>query len=92
MTVGGEEVRLTTREYGLLVFLARHPGHVFSREQLLDTVWQYTFYGSTTTVTVHIRRVRAKLGDTTGAARLIETVRGVGYRFQPPRATPTAEG
>ncbi len=87
VSVRGQEVRLTTREYELLVFLARHPGQVFSREQLLDIVWQYSFYGGTTTVTVHIRRVRAKLGDTTGAARLIETVRGVGYRFQPPAAS-----
>ena len=82
--VGGEDVRLTMREYELLVFLARHPGQVYTREQLLDIVWQYSFYGDTSTVTVHIRRVRAKLGDNTGAALLIETVRGIGYRFRRP--------
>jgi len=84
VSVRGEDVRLTMREYELLVFLARHPGQVYTREQLLDIVWQYSFYGDTSTVTVHIQRVRAKLGDNTGAALLIETVRGIGYRFRRP--------
>jgi DNA-binding response OmpR family regulator len=72
----GEPAALTSRELDLLLFLARHPGQAFSREQLMDHVWQYAFYTDTSTVTVHIRRLRAKLG-----ARWIETVWGVGYRF-----------
>jgi two-component system response regulator ResD len=72
----GEPVALTARELELLLFLARRPGQAFSREQLMDHVWQYAFYTDTSTVTVHIRRLRSKLG-----ARWIETVWGVGYRF-----------
>ncbi len=82
VTLAGAEVKLARREYELLLFLARHPRQVFTREQLLDIVWQYSFYGDTTTVTVHVRRLRAKLGDK-GAGRLVETVRGIGYRFEP---------
>ena len=59
--VDGEEVALTEREYDLLLFLARHPGRAFTRNQLMDHVWQYAFYTDTSTVTVHIRRLRAKL-------------------------------
>ena len=59
--VGGSEVELTQREFDLLHFLARHPGQVFSRDQLMDRVWQFSFYTDTTTVTVHIRRLRAKI-------------------------------
>ena len=60
--VRGEEAVLTQREFDLLLFLVRHPGQVFSRDQLMDAVWQYTFYTDTSTVTVHIRRLRAKIG------------------------------
>jgi len=79
----GEEVALTQREFELLLFLARHPGHAFSRNQLMDSVWQYSFYTDTSTVTVHIRRLRAKIEADPGAPRFIQTVWGVGYRFQP---------
>ena len=61
MFARGEEVALTQREFDVLLFLARHPLQVFSREQLMDAVWQYSFYTDTSTVTVHIRRLRAKL-------------------------------
>ena len=57
----GEEVQLTQREFDVLLFLARHPGQVFSRNQLMDAIWQYSFYTDTSTVTVHIRRLRAKI-------------------------------
>jgi two-component system, OmpR family, response regulator ResD len=77
--IEGEEVGLTGREFDLLLFLARHPGQAFTREQLMDHVWQYAFYTDTSTVTVHVRRLRAKLG----CDRWIETVWGVGYRFAP---------
>ncbi len=80
---GGAEVALTQREFDLLLFLARHPGQVFSRNQLMDTVWQYAFYTDTSTVTVHIRRLRAKIEADPAMPRHIETVWGVGYRFTP---------
>lgn len=78
--VGERTVELTHVEYELLRFLATHPRRVFSRELLLDRVWGYEFAGSTRTVDVHVRRVRAKLGP---AAGMIQTVRSVGYRFEP---------
>jgi two-component system response regulator ResD len=78
-----EEVQLTQREFDLLLFLARHPGQVFSRNQLMDAVWQYSFYTDTSTVTVHIRRLRAKTEVDPARPQHIETVWGVGYRFAP---------
>jgi DNA-binding response OmpR family regulator len=81
--VRGDEVQLTQREFDLLLFLARHPGQVFSRNQLMDAVWQYSFYSDTSTVTVHIRRLRAKIELDPARPEHIQTVWGVGYRFQP---------
>ncbi len=81
--VGGEEVSLTVREYDLLLYLASNPGQVFSRDQLMDSVWQYSFYTDTSTVTVHIRRLRSKVEAEPSEPRWIQTVWGVGYRFQP---------
>jgi DNA-binding response OmpR family regulator len=81
--VAGEEEQLTQREFDVLLFLARHPGQVFSRNQLMDAVWQYSFYTDTSTVTVHIRRLRAKIEPDPAQPRHIQTVWGVGYRFQP---------
>jgi DNA-binding response OmpR family regulator len=81
--VRGQEVQLTHREFDVLLFLARHPGQVFSRNQLMDAVWQYSFYSDTSTVTVHIRRLRAKIELDPAQPRHIETVWGVGYRFAP---------
>jgi two-component system, OmpR family, response regulator ResD len=81
--VAGEEVQLTIREYELLNFLARHPGRAFTRDELMNSVWQYAFYTDTSTVTVHIRRLRAKIERDPSAPRWIETVWGVGYRFAP---------
>jgi DNA-binding response OmpR family regulator len=78
----GVEVSLTQREFDLLAFLAARPGRVFSRDQLMESVWEYPFYTDTSTVTVHIRRLRAKLGDDPAEPRFIETVWGVGYRFK----------
>jgi two-component system response regulator ResD len=77
------EVELTQLEFDLLLFLAEHPGQVFSRDQLMDRVWQYTFYTDTTTVTVHVRRLRAKIEEQPDEPRWIQTVWGVGYRFDP---------
>jgi two-component system, OmpR family, response regulator ResD len=82
-TVRGEEVQLTVREFDLLVHFMRHPGQVFSRDQLMDAVWQFNFYSDTSTVTVHMRRLRAKIEADPSQPRWLQTVWGVGYRFQP---------
>jgi two-component system, OmpR family, response regulator ResD len=82
-TLRGDEIHLTQREFELLLFLARHPGQAFSRHQLMDRVWRYAYISDTSTVTVHIRRLRAKLEDDPARPRRLETVWGVGYRFQP---------
>jgi len=79
----GEELTLTMREFDLLAHLAAHPGRVYSRDQLMETVWGEPFFTDTSTVTVHIRRLRAKLGDDPSQPRFIETVWGVGYRLKP---------
>jgi DNA-binding response OmpR family regulator len=81
--VRGEEVQLTQREFDVLLYLARHPGQAFSRNQLMDAVWQYSFYTDTSTVTVHVRRLRSKIEANPEQPRHIQTVWGVGYRFQP---------
>ena len=82
VVVRGKDVQLTVREYALLHFLARHPGQVFSRDQLMDAVWQFTFYTDTSTVTVHVRRLRSKIELDPSEPRWLQTVWGVGYRFQ----------
>lgn len=76
--VRGKPLDLTFKEFELLKFLAAHPSRVFTREQLLSEVWGYDYFGGTRTVDVHVRRLRAKLGDLDS---LIGTVRNVGYRF-----------
>lgn len=76
--VHGKPLDLTFKEFALLKFLAQHPGRVFTRDQLLSEVWGYDYFGGTRTVDVHIRRLRAKLGD---LEALIGTVHNVGYRF-----------
>jgi DNA-binding response OmpR family regulator len=76
--VHGKPLDLTYKEFELLRFLAAHPSRVFTREQLLSEVWGYDYFGGTRTVDVHVRRLRAKLGD---QESLIGTVRNVGYRF-----------
>jgi len=82
-SVRGGEVQLTVREFDLLVHFMRHPGQVFSRDQLMDAVWQFNFYSDTSTVTVHMRRLRAKIEADPSQPRWLQTVWGVGYRFQP---------
>jgi two-component system, OmpR family, response regulator ResD len=81
--VRDEEVQLTLREFDLLLFLVRHPGQAFSRDQLMEAIWDYTFYTDTSTVTVHMRRLRAKIEANPSEPRWLQTVWGVGYRFQP---------
>lgn len=77
--ISGHPLDLTYMEYELLKFLASNPGRVFTREVLLSQVWGYEYYGGARTVDVHVRRLRAKLGEE--RAGLIQTVRSVGYRF-----------
>jgi two-component system, OmpR family, alkaline phosphatase synthesis response regulator PhoP len=77
--ISGQPLDLTYMEYELLKFLSSHPGKVFTRETLLSRVWGYEYYGGARTVDVHVRRLRAKLGEE--HANLIQTVRSVGYRF-----------
>lgn len=76
--VDGAEVALTLKEYELLRFMMENQGVAFSREQLLDHIWDYGYAGGTRTVDVHIQTLRAKLGV---CGELVETVRGIGYRF-----------
>ncbi len=77
-----EVISLTAREFELLAFLMRHPNRAFRREELLENVWGYS-YGDTSTVTVHMRRLREKVEDDPGEPRHLATVWGVGYRFEP---------
>jgi len=79
--INGRPLDLTFKEFELLRFLAGHPSRVFTRDQLLSEVWGYDYFGGTRTVDVHVRRLRAKLGD---MESLIGTVRNVGYRFTVP--------
>ena len=79
-TIGAEPIALTQREFDLLAFLMRHPRRAFRREELLAEVWGYT-YGDTSTVTVHVRRLREKIEDDPAQPLLVQTVWGVGYRF-----------
>jgi DNA-binding response OmpR family regulator len=81
----GEAIALTGREYDLLCFLLRHPGRAFSRAELLNEVWGWSF-GDHSTVTVHVRRLREKLEDDPAAPTRITTVWGVGYRYEPQAA------
>ncbi|UUU25826.1 response regulator transcription factor [Streptomyces sp. DSM 40750] len=85
----GDELALTLREFDLLAFFLRNPGRAYSREDLMREVWGWDF-GDLSTVTVHIRRLRGKVEDDPARPQLIQTVWGVGYRFDPtPTPTPT---
>jgi DNA-binding response OmpR family regulator len=79
----GRDVRLTAKEFDLLWFLASHPRRVFSRDQLMASIWGYTAAFDTGTVTVHVRRLREKLEDEPSDPRHLQTVWGVGYRLVP---------
>lgn len=79
---GGEILKLKPKEFELLMFLAAHPGRVFSREQILDEVWGYDFYGGPRTVDVHVRWLRQKIETDPAAPERLRTVRGSGYLFE----------
>ncbi len=82
ITLNGEEIFLTTKEYELLLFLARNPNHVFTKEALLEKVWGMDYFGDSATITVHIGKVRDKLEKDRENDQFIETIWGVGYRFK----------
>ncbi len=87
--LNGRLLDLTFKEFELLKYLAQHPGRVFTRQQLLQEVWGYDYFGGTRTVDVHVRRLRAKLGAE--HETLIGTVRNVGYRFVVPTQEASSE-
>jgi DNA-binding response OmpR family regulator len=82
--VQDNSVPLTAKEFDLLWFLVKHPRQVFSRTQLLDNVWGYEFYGDESTVTVHVRRLREKIEPDATKPTYIQTVWGIGYKFEIP--------
>ena len=79
----GQPLDITAKEFDLLYFLARHPNQVFTRQQLLDHVWGYDFFGDASTVTVHMRRLREKVERDPAQPLALKTVWGVGYKFEP---------
>lgn len=79
--IGDQRLALTPKEYELLKLLVTNPGRAFLRDELLERIWGYEYYGDTRTVDVHIRHLRAKLAEAPELAAGIETVRGIGYRF-----------
>jgi DNA-binding response OmpR family regulator len=81
VTVGGEQVELTAKEFDLLHYLARGINQVFTRDQLMEAVWRYPFYSDTATVTVHVRRIRQKIEEDPLQPRHLQTVWGVGYKL-----------
>ena len=80
--VNEEEKQFTTKEFDLLTFLAEHPNHVFSKEELFKEIWEMESVGDIATVTVHIKKIREKIEKTTSKPQYIETIWGVGYRFK----------
>jgi DNA-binding response OmpR family regulator len=80
--VNNVRIDLTVKEFELLTLLSTHPEQVFSRSQLLNKVWDVDYYGDTTTVTVHIRRLREKIEANPSEPEYIKTVWGIGYKFE----------
>jgi len=85
LTVRGRKVATTATEFRLLDYLARHPGRVFTRDQLLDAVWRDTQFVTPRSVDVYVRRIREKIERDPESPRMLKTVRGAGYRFEAPR-------
>lgn len=81
VSINGHELNLTPKEFELLSILIRHPGQVFSRDNLLGEIWDYNYHGDTRTVDVHVRRLRKKISEYSEEKHII-TVRGVGYKFK----------
>ena len=81
-SVNGEEKSFTTKEFDLLTFLAGHPNHVYTKEELFREIWDMESIGDIATVTVHIKKIREKIEYDTSHPQYIETIWGVGYRFK----------
>ena len=92
VTLNSELVPLTALEFDLLHFLASHPGRVWRRTELIQKVWDYEYVGDQRVVDVHIGQIRKKIEVDTNQPALIQTVRGVGYKFEPPNQSETSEG
>jgi len=82
VTVCGQPVSLTVKEFDLIYFMSRHPGRAYTRDELLQEVWGFDYYGDTRTVDTHINRLRDKLNKVPGCPDIIRTVWGVGYKFE----------
>ena len=80
--VDGINITLTAKEFDLLHYLAKRPGQIYSRDQLLNMVWEYDYCGDSRTVDTHVNRLRSKLESQVGCSDFIQTVRGVGYKFE----------
>ncbi|AGA68646.1 response regulator with CheY-like receiver domain and winged-helix DNA-binding domain [Desulfitobacterium dichloroeliminans LMG P-21439] len=82
IVVEGKEVKLTAKEFDLLLVLAKYPSRIFTRDQLLNSVWDFDYCGDSRTVDTHINRLRSKFDSQVGYSDFIQTVRGVGYKFE----------
>lgn len=82
VTINDQEKIFTTKEFDLLTFLAEHPNHVYSKEELFKEIWEMESVGDIATVTVHIKKIREKIEENTSKPQYIETIWGVGYRFK----------
>ncbi len=84
--VAGREVKLPPKEFELLVLFMRNPGKVLTRDLLVDRVWGHDYYGDTKTLDVHIKRLRTKIEPDPSSPTILTTIRGIGYRFDPPQS------
>jgi len=85
VTVDGKSIQLPLKEFFLLEFLMRNAGKVMTRNQLIDRVWGSDYYGDTKTLDVHIKRLRAKIEEDSTDPRIIQTIRGLGYKLENPK-------
>ncbi|MEY3388174.1 MAG: hypothetical protein RI944_947 [Actinomycetota bacterium] len=80
--VRGEEIKLPLKEFDLLHYLSQNPGRVLTREQIIDRIWGHDYFGDTKTLDVHIKRIRSKIEKNPNDPKIIETIRGLGYKFE----------
>ena len=80
--VRGEEIKLPLKEFDLLLYLSQNPGRVLTREQIIDRIWGHDYFGDTKTLDVHIKRIRSKIEKNPNNPEIIQTIRGLGYKFQ----------
>ena len=80
--VRGEEIKLPLKEFDLLHYLSQNPGRVLTREQIIDRIWGHDYFGDTKTLDVHIKRIRSKIEKNPNEPKIIETIRGLGYKFE----------